>query len=46
MELLIFILKILMRGAWVTQSVKRLTLDFTSGHDLGVMNRGPDQDLC
>ena len=22
------------RGAWVAQSVKRLTLDFGSGHDL------------
>ena len=24
------------RGAWVAQSVKRLTLDFSSGHDLTV----------
>ena len=25
------------RGAWVAQLVKHLTLDFGSGHDLGVM---------
>ena len=27
---------IILGGAWVAQSVKRLTLDFDSGHDLAV----------
>ena len=30
-----------MRGAWVTQSVKHLTLDFDSGHDLTVYELEP-----
>ena len=29
------------RGAWVAQSVKRLTLDFGSDHDLRVMGLSP-----
>ena len=29
------------RGTWVAQSVKRLTLDFQSGHDLGVCEFEP-----
>ena len=28
-------------GAWVAQSVERLTLDFSSGHDLRVMGSSP-----
>ena len=28
-------------GAWVAQSVKHLTLDFNSGHDLGVVGSSP-----
>ena len=28
-------------GAWMTQSLKRLTLDFSSGHDLMVMTTSP-----
>jgi len=31
----------LMRGAWVAQSVRHLTLDFGSGHDLRVMRSSP-----
>ena len=30
-----------MWGAWVAQSVKRLTFDFGSGHDLTVCEIGP-----
>ena len=33
-------IKIDKRGTWVAQSVKRLTLDFGSGHDLRVI--GPN----
>ena len=29
------------RGTWVAQSVKHLTLDFSSGHDLGVLGSNP-----
>ena len=28
-------------GAWVAQSVERLTLDFSSGHDLRVVGSSP-----
>ena len=28
------------RGTWVAQSVKRLTLDFGSGHDLRILDGG------
>ena len=28
-------------GAWVSQSGKHLTLDFSSGHDLGVLESSP-----
>ena len=34
------------RGAWAAQSVKRLTLDFSSGHDLTVCDREPRVGLC
>ena len=34
------------RGAWVAQSVKRLTLDFRSGHDLTVCEFKPQIGLC
>ena len=34
------------RGAWVAQSVRRLTLDFGSGHDLTVREFGPRVGLC
>ena len=34
------------RGAWVAQSVKRLTLDFGSGHDLTVRGFKPCMGLC
>ena len=33
-------------GAWVAQSVKRLTLDFGSGHDLMVCGFKPSIKLC
>jgi len=29
------------RGLWVAQSVKHPTLDFGSGHDLGVLRSSP-----
>ena len=29
------------RGAWVAQSVKNLTLDFGSGHDLRILRSSP-----
>ena len=35
-----------MRGAWVAQSVKHLTLDFSSGHDLTVHEIEPRVGLC
>ena len=31
------------KGTWVAQSVKRPTLDFSSGHDLTVMRLSPCQ---
>ena len=34
------------RGAWVAQSVKCLTLGFSSGHDLRVFGIGPHIGLC
>ena len=34
------------RGIWVAQSVKRLTLDFNSGHDLTVCRFKPHIRLC
>ena len=34
------------RGAWVAQSVKRLTLDFGSGHDLVAHGFEPGVQLC
>ena len=33
-------------GAWVAQSVKRLILDFGSGHDLMVRGSKPCVGLC
>ena len=33
-------------GAWVAQSVKHLTLDFASGHDLTVLEFEPYFGLC
>ena len=33
-------------GTWVTQSVKRLTLDFGSGHGLTVHEIKPRMGLC
>ena len=33
-------------GAWLAQSVKRLTLDFSSGHDLMVHGIEPPIELC
>ena len=30
-----------LRGGWVAQSVDRLTLDFDSGHDPGVVESSP-----
>ena len=35
-----------MQGAWVAQLVKRLTLDFGSGHDLMVSEFEPRFGLC
>ena len=35
-----------LRGAWVAQSVKRLTLDFGSSHDLTVREFKPHVGLC
>ena len=34
------------RGTWVAQSVKHLTLDFSSGHDLTVREFKPRAGLC
>ena len=34
------------RGAWVAQLVGRLTLDFSSGHDLTVREFEPHTGLC
>ena len=34
------------RGAWVALSVKRLTLNFGSGHDLTVREFNPCIRLC
>ena len=34
------------RGTWVAQSVKRLTLDFSSGQDLKVCESKPCVRLC
>ena len=33
-------------GAWVAQSVKHLTLDFDSGHDLEVRGFEPQVGVC
>ena len=33
-------------GAWVSQSVKPLTLGFSSGHDLPVRGLRPNVGLC
>ena len=33
-------------GAWVAQSIKRLTLDFGSGHDLKIHEFEPHVGLC
>ena len=33
-------------GTWMAQSVKRLTLDFNSGHDLMVYEINPHIRLC
>ena len=35
-----------MRGAWVAQSIKRPTLDFSSGHDLTIRELEPHIQLC
>ena len=34
------------KGAWVAESVRRLTLDFGSGHDLTVRGTEPRVRLC
>ena len=34
------------RGAWRAQSLKHLTLDFGSGHDLTVRGMDPRVGLC
>ena len=34
-------IKNMLRGAWVAQLVKYLTLDFISGHDLEVVRSSP-----
>ena len=34
------------RGAWVAQSVKHLTLDFGSGHDLAIWEFKPRIGIC
>ena len=39
-------IKTTMRGAWDTQLVKHLTLDFSSGHDLTVRGLEPHMGLC
>lgn len=31
-------------GAWVAQSVKHLTLNFSSGHDLRIVQLSPKSD--
>lgn len=36
----IFVKALEVRGTGVAQSIKHLTLDFSSGHDLGVMGPG------
>ena len=36
------ILKRMLRGTWVAQSVKHLTPDFGSGHDFTVMRLSPE----
>ena len=35
------IIKIVLGGVWVAQSVERSTLDFGSGHDLTVLRSSP-----
>lgn len=42
----LFIKKASYEGAWVEQSVKRLTLDFHSGYDLPVHELQPSNQLC
>jgi len=34
------------QGAWVTQLMKRPTLDFSSGHDLRVVRSSPASGSC
>ena len=36
----------ILRGSWVAQSVKHLTLDFSSGHDLTVREFKLHLGLC
>ena len=45
-EAAIFSFKVNHRGAWVAQSVKHLSLDFSSGHDLTVRGIKPHVRLC
>ena len=33
-------------GAWGAQLIEHVTLDFSSGHDLGVVGRSPGVGLC
>ena len=39
-------IKYVLGGAWVARSVKRLTLDFGSGHDLMTQELKPHSGLC
>ena len=42
----IWILEYEVWGAWVARSVKCLTLDFSSGHDLTILEFEPQVGLC
>ena len=42
----VLIKKIAERGTWVAQSVKHLTLGFSSGNDLTVCGFEPHEGLC
>ena len=37
--------KVQTRDTWVAQSFEQQTLDFNSGHDLGVLGWSPDTEL-
>ena len=44
--IILYYRQVYFRGAWVAQSVKILTLDFGSGHDLMVCELEPRIGLC